>query len=107
VAAAEDKVQSLLALADVCTTEGRTQVADLVALIGTMFGDTPTGEQPKVLTLSTVHKSKGREWPRVFILRAKEFMPSRWARKDWQKLQEQNLIYVAITRAQRELVYLG
>lgn len=106
VAAVEDKVTSVLALIDVCTAEGKTEVCDLTRLIETMFGDTAVGQQSPVLTLSTVHKAKGREWPTVFILRAKEFMPSKWARKEWQQLQEQNLIYVAITRAQQNLIYL-
>lgn len=106
VAALEDKVHSLYALMEACAAEGRTQVADLLAMVDSLFSDAGLADSHRVLTLSTVHKSKGREWPTVFILREKEFMPSRWARKEWQTLQEQNLIYVAITRAQRELVYL-
>lgn len=106
VASAEDRVASLIALADVCTAENKQDVQDLCNLIQAMFQDSGA-TAPKILTLSTIHKSKGREWPRVFILRAKEFMPSRWATKPWQQLQEQNLSYVAMTRAQRELVYLG
>lgn len=31
---------------------------------------------------------------------------SRWAKQQWQRDQENNLIYVAITRSQGELVYL-
>jgi superfamily I DNA/RNA helicase len=107
VAAINDKVQSLFALIDACIRKGKTQLADLVEMIGQLFGDTPTGEPQQILTLSTVHKSKGREWPRVFILRKAELMPSPWARKQWQVQQEENLIYVAITRSQGELVYLG
>ena len=33
-------------------------------------------------------------------------MPSKYARSAWQQLQEENLIYVAITRAQETLVYV-
>lgn len=105
-AAVEDQVESLRALIGVCMAEQKYHLEDLVELIGRMFGDTPQGEPQRMLTLSTVHKSKGREWERVFILRAREFMPSRWARKEWQQEQEQNLIYVAITRAKRTLIYL-
>jgi superfamily I DNA/RNA helicase len=31
-------------------------------------------------------------------------MPSKWARKDWQLQQEDNLQYVAVTRAKSTLV---
>jgi superfamily I DNA/RNA helicase len=57
-----------------------------------------------VLTLCTAHKSKGREWPNVAILEP-ELMPGR-ARKEWQADQENNLIYVAITRAQERLIWI-
>ena len=69
-----------------------------------MFGDTPDGSQSPVLTLSTVHKSKGREWDRVFILGRSKYMPSPYAKQEWQQAQETNLEYVAITRAMRELI---
>jgi len=52
-----------------------------------------------------VHKAKGLEWLRVFIL-DRDRMPSRWARRDWQVQQEENLIYVAYTRAKEELYFL-
>jgi superfamily I DNA/RNA helicase len=47
-----------------------------------------------VLTLSTIHKAKGREWNTVAILEP-ELMPSKWARQAWQQAQERNLMYVA------------
>ena len=62
-----------------------------------LFEDT-TGPQ-QVLTLSTVHKSKGREWSHVVLWGRNAFMPSKYARKDWQADQEKNLMYVAVTRA--------
>ncbi len=31
-------------------------------------------------------------------------MPSQWAKKDWEIEQEDNLAYVAVTRAKRELI---
>lgn len=106
-AAVDDKVSSLMALIQACEKEDKHTVNDLVDLINSMFGDSTNGTGTKCLTLSTVHKAKGREWPRVFILKGHELMPSRWARKDWQLAQEENLIYVAITRAQSELVWLN
>jgi len=46
----------------------------------------------------TAHRSKGREFRRVFGWGVKAFMPSRFANQDWQKQQEANLEYVLYTR---------
>jgi len=54
---------------------------------------------------SSVHKAKGMEAPRVFVLRP-DLMPLPWCQSDWQRQQELNLKYVAITRAQEELVWV-
>lgn len=79
-------------------------IDEMCADITTMFGNTRDGQTPDVLTLSTVHKSKGREWKRVYILGRQRFMPSPYAKKDWQLEQERNLEYVAITRAIEEMI---
>jgi len=102
--ALEDKCETLIALIDRCIEAGQTTKADLFNSIDRMFGDTPVGQVPDVLVLSSVHRSKGLEWNRVFLLDRPQFMPSKAARKDWQMGQEENLIYVAITRAKAELV---
>jgi superfamily I DNA/RNA helicase len=92
--ALSDRVETLLVL-----SEGCDDLECVTSKIAKMFADdAPT------LTLSTVHKAKGREWGRVYVLGARQFMPSPWARQAWQAVQEQNLLYVAYTRAQRELV---
>lgn len=70
--------------------------------IAALFDDGPSG----LLTLSTVHKAKGLEWPTVFILDKAKLMPSKFARTPWAKRQEMNLIYVALTRAQEHLRYI-
>lgn len=57
------------------------------------------------ILLSTIHKAKGLENNRVFFLRP-DLIPSRFAVHAWQREQEENLRYVAITRAKRELVYV-
>jgi DNA helicase-2/ATP-dependent DNA helicase PcrA len=75
--------------------------------IETMFADTPEGQRPNVLTLATIHRSKGREWKRVFWLGANRYNPSPYARQDWQKVQEDNLCYVAATRAMETLVFVA
>ncbi len=57
------------------------------------------------ISLSTIHKAKGLEWERVFILDRNE-MPHFSAKLEHEIAQEMNLIYVAITRSQRDLIYL-
>lgn len=104
IEALEDKCETLVALIDRCMDGGMKTKADLFSTIDKMFGDTPLGQTPNCLVLSSVHRSKGLEWDRVFLIDRPQFMPSKAARKDWQLLQEDNLIYVAITRAKKELV---
>jgi DNA helicase-2/ATP-dependent DNA helicase PcrA len=77
---------------------------DLEGEISDLFEDT-TG-QADSLTLCTVHKSKGREWNRVHILGFNQFMPAKFAKQEWQKAQERNLCYVAVTRARQELILI-
>lgn len=95
-AALEDRVLSILAVAD---HAGVKTVDALVGRIEALFKDHGRGVQ-----LATVHKAKGLEWERVWLLDRATRMPSRWARLDWQRQQEANLIYVAVTRAKAELV---
>lgn len=58
------------------------------------------------ITLSTIHKAKGLEWETVFLLDRDALQPSRWARAPWEQQQEQNLLYVAVTRAKLNLFYI-
>lgn len=53
----------------------------------------------------TVHKMKGLEADRVWIIKP-EVMPHPKA-KGWSLEQEYNIMYVAVTRARRELVVVG
>lgn len=100
-AALEDRVATLFVIAD----ESKS-IDDLRQKIMSMFVDSDNEARP-TLTLSTVHKSKGREWDRVFLLGRHAFMPSPYARQEWQLEQERNLIYVAYTRAKRELILVA
>jgi len=102
VAAVEDKVDTLTTIINAVEDEGSTCAVDVERFINDLFGDEDT-RHPRI-TLCTVHKSKGLEWKRVIILGWTEYMPSKFARKEWQALQEQNLQYVAVTRAQDILV---
>lgn len=56
--------------------------------------------------LSTVHRAKGLEEKRVFILRP-DLLPLRWSnQQDSQLEQEYNLCYVSLTRAKNELYFI-
>lgn len=91
--ALEDKVMTLLFLARIANS-----IQDLKDKIRTIFTDEIQG-----IVLSTVHKIKGLEANRVFIVRP-DLLPMPNVRS-WQYVQEKNLEYVAITRAKLELIY--
>ncbi len=94
-AAVEDKVECVRVIAE---SAGVKTVRALISRIESLFDSTKPGVE-----LATVHKAKGLEWEQVYILDRATKMPSPWARRAWQKQQETNLIYVAITRSQGEL----
>ena len=77
--------------------------ADLVQQLQMVFSDEQQSKSG-VLRLCTVHRAKGREWDRVYLVGRNEYMPSKWANQQWALDQEDNIIYVAITRSKRELV---
>jgi DNA helicase II / ATP-dependent DNA helicase PcrA len=88
--AVEDRAACLLALC-----EGRTDVADVLQRIAALFGDAnPEG----AILLSSTHRAKGLEAPRVWLLRDTYCVRP--------GLEEENLLYVAITRSKGELIYV-
>lgn len=99
--AIEDKVTCIQVIINHLSENDRT-IPALITKIDSLFTDKNSG----CLTLCTAHKSKGTEYKRVFILDFEKYMPSKWARQDWQQEQEQNLIYVAYTRAKEELYFI-
>ncbi len=102
----EDKVQALtdkVSCIEVFINylpESRRTIPDLLAAIESLFN------REGGLTLSSAHRAKGKEWHRVFILDP-HLMPSPYAKKEWMKIQERNLTYVAITRAKEYLGYIN
>ena len=76
-------------------------LAALSALIDRLFDD---DDSPKV-QCSTVHKAKGLEADRVWVL--SESFDQVQARTPIQEVEEANLRYVAITRARHELVWVN
>lgn len=100
--AVQDKCNSIRAFVD--SMDQNSTIDQLITEIKSLFErDDVKGD---ILTLATVHKSKGREWPRVYIL-DRHLMPSKWARQAWQHQQEANLIYVAYTRAMESLYFIN
>jgi DNA helicase-2/ATP-dependent DNA helicase PcrA len=100
-----DRQATLVAICDAVKTKGLHSLDDVRAFIRDLFAD--HADIKNVLTLCTYHRSKGREWPRVMLLEHSTRCPSPWAKKDWEKRQESNLAYVAITRAQQDLIFVG
>lgn len=101
---AADKHGAIIAFLARCTERkgyAGAMGADLFAEIEALFADDVKG-----LVLSTIHKAKGREWPRVFWL---QVPPGGGKRplKPWEEHTETCCRYVAITRAQKELIYLN
>lgn len=96
-----DMVDAVLAIID--HLPDSAVLADLRNKIDSMFMDTD-GNAAKTLTLTTIHKAKGREWNRVFWYGRNRWNPSPYARQDWQIEQENNLCYVAATRSKDTLV---
>jgi DNA helicase II / ATP-dependent DNA helicase PcrA len=91
--ALEDKVMTLLFLARISDS-----ILDLKYKIKSIFTDEIQG-----IVLSTVHKIKGLEANRVFIIRP-DLLPMNTV-KPWQFIQEKNLTYVAYTRAKLDLIF--
>lgn len=101
----EDTVGSLIAIIE---GSGAATIDDVIREVQTLFSDDDENKhrQPRqVLTLSSVHRAKGREADRVFIL-DRHLMPSPYARTTDAKQQEINIQYVAVTRAKKTLAYI-
>jgi hypothetical protein len=60
-------------------------------------------------TLMTIHRSKGLEFNRVFLIeryKSEYLIPSKYAETEWQLKQESNLLFVAYTRAKKSLIFI-
>jgi DNA helicase-2/ATP-dependent DNA helicase PcrA len=94
-----DKHACLIAMCEDCRTAD-----EVIHKVEAIFTDET--ENVSVL-LSSVHRAKGLEAERVFILNGWDCgMPHPLAKSDWQVRQEMNLMYVAMTRAIRELYWV-
>ena len=70
---------------------------------------------PDAIELSTIHRAKGKEWKTVYFLN-QHLIPGRWIKKAfdegkectlWMLQQEENLKYVAKTRALEKLYFIN
>jgi superfamily I DNA/RNA helicase len=95
IASLSDKIATLEIL-----SKGCIMADELVDKLKSIFSDDTDG-----ICLSSIHKSKGLEADRVYIIHS-DLMPSKYAKQDWEKEQEKNLEYVAITRAKSVLGYI-
>jgi ATP-dependent DNA helicase UvrD/PcrA len=98
----EDKYATILTLLERAREQKMHTVVEMQDMVRSMFDD--IGTSTTMVILSSVHKSKGLEWPVVHILGRGAIMPSPRAVQEWQQEQEINLCYVAVTRAQEVLV---
>lgn len=80
---------------------GSTSIDELITEIEDSFQSNATS-----VTLCTVHKAKGLEADRVFIIAPNEIPLIREGQKDWEKEQEMHLKYVALTRSKSELYFV-
>lgn len=60
-------------------------------------------DEDTAITLSTIHRAKGDESDRVFLLSCNSLPYTPKDAKTWQLEQERNIAYVALTRAKKEL----
>ena len=78
-------------------------LAELASSIKQLFGS----EDDEAVLLSTIHRAKGMESERVYIAEPLT-LPLIWeSQKQWQSQQEQNLLYVALSRSTRDLFLIG
>lgn len=102
LAALQDRHDCLL-----CFAGGTRFVDEVVRKVETVFTD---DKHRPGIRLSSIHKAKGLEARRVFLLLGdgeKSFGPPPDKLQPWEQEQERNLRYVAITRAIEELVYVS
>lgn len=93
-----DKFNSLTDILLAAAEKGLTY-KEVPRYLQTFFDD-----KPNALRCSTIHKAKGLEWDNVVFL-DEDLIPSKYARTPEALQQENNLWYVAVTRAKRSLYF--
>jgi superfamily I DNA/RNA helicase len=95
----EDRIETIHDQAEMMVnlTDGANNVNEVIERLESLFTDNGLGDKG-MITCSSVHRSKGLEADRVFILAST-------LRRD--SIEEENICYVAITRAKHTLVYVN
>jgi DNA helicase-2/ATP-dependent DNA helicase PcrA len=95
----EDKINALIVIQE---NNNKKTVEECKNHIEEIFSD-----EDAPVTLSTIHRAKGLERERVFIIEPQDLPLSYYNQPKWQKKQEDNLLYVALTRAKNTLFIVG
>ena len=98
LATARDKIACIDAV--IASIDGSTDVAKFEKAVKRLFDADAT------ITLSSVHRAKGLEADRVVLVEPHLLGSSKYATQEWQRVQEVNLKYVALTRAKTTLVFV-
>ncbi len=98
VVALSDKAECIKAI--IRFSDDAETIEDILRVIGSLFS-----EGRASVTLCTVHRAKGLQGDRIFILQ-EEKMPLPFAKRAWQHEQEMNLRYVALTRSTDKLFFI-
>lgn len=96
-----DQKETLQALCDVSSS-----IEDMQSRIKSLFQNSDSGYAKPAVVLSTVHRAKGLEWDTVYMLKETFERKRRGGFTELQLQEEQNIKYVAITRAKSKLVYV-
>ena len=97
-----DRVETMRHIIAAVNAGGSNRTADVTSHIDSLFAD----DAANAIILATYHRSKGREWNRVYLFEHATRCPSKAAKQAWQKGQEANLAYVAVTRAKKLLTFI-
>ena len=92
-----DKITAINVLAD-----GLKTADAVINRINTIFDD----DRKNGICLSTIHKSKGLESDNVYIICQNKFYLKQCMKVQWMAEQENNLVYVAYTRAKHKLSFI-
>ena len=98
LATARDKLLCIDAV--VASIDGSTDVARFEKAAKRLF------DTDAAIILSSVHRAKGLEADRVVLVEPHLLGSSKYATQEWQRVQEFNLKYVALTRAKKTLVFV-
>lgn len=97
----QDKMDCLVEIAGQCKT-----VAELLGGIERLFADFEEDGKPvDKIVLGTVHRTKGLEAGRVWVLRG-DVIPHPMAKSQWERKQEEHIFYIAVTRSRSELIWV-